>query len=148
MSERLPVRWSVRLALLIAIVPPLLHVVPVDKLATWLGRSRGKREAPPISALVARVDYWLRRLPWPWRSTCLKRAAVLYGLLRPAGEDVQLHIGVRRLPGKEFQAHAWLMRDGAPFVEPAGTGFDTFQMITAFPEMHEGTPSVHTECPS
>lgn len=120
--------------MLVAVVPPLLHVLPVDRIAAWLGRTRDAHDAPPIDALVARVDYWLRRLPWPWRSTCLKRAAVLYGLLRPSGVDVQLHIGVRRLPGKEFQAHAWLMRDNAPFLEPKGTGFETFQVITAFPE--------------
>ncbi len=134
MTTSLPVRWRLRLAVLVAVVPPLLHVLPVHRLASWLGRPRAAREKPPTELLVARVDAWLRRLPWPWRTTCLKRASVLYGLLRPLDVDMQLHIGVRRIPGKAFQAHAWLMRRDAPFLEPEGSDFATYQVIARFPE--------------
>jgi hypothetical protein len=115
-------------------VPPLLHLMPVHRLVSRLGARRGGYSDPPIDTLAQEVDAWLTRLPWPWRTTCLKRASILYALLRRSGDEVELHIGVKRESNRNFAAHAWLMKNGTPFLEPAGSDFATFQVITAFPE--------------
>ncbi len=117
------------------IVPPLLHLVAVNRLVTHLSEKRSTYINPPVILLAEEVDAWLTRLPWPWRTTCLKRATILYALLRRAGEDVQLHIGVKRETGKAITAHAWLMRNGAPYLEPPASPYATYQVITAFPEL-------------
>ena len=80
------------------------------------GRARSRE--PDDSALSAYVGRILRRLPPPWRYTCLRRSVVLYHLLRRAGRDVSLSIGVRKSGAGALQAHAWLVRDGAPYLEP------------------------------
>lgn len=65
---------------------------------------------------MVRVDALLGRLPPPWRKTCLTRSVVLYHLLRRSGVPVELCIGVRRA-NQEFAAHAWLEREGRPYME-------------------------------
>ncbi len=89
---------------------------------------------PNLDALVAEVDAWQWRLPWIWRSTCLKRASVLYALLRHAGNDIGMRIGVRRGDDGAFLAHAWLVRDGEPYLEPATGDPSTYRTIAEFPE--------------
>jgi hypothetical protein len=123
----------VRVAALVLVVPPLLYLVPTNRLVGFLGR-RGRAPRPDLDALVAEVDAWQWRLPWPWRSTCLKRSSVLYALLRHMGDDVSLRIGVRRGDDGAFLAHAWLMRDGAVYLEPASGDPSTYAVIAEFPE--------------
>lgn len=137
MGTELPVRWKARVFPLVLLVPPLVHVVPVHRMAKKLAARDPAYASPPIDALAHRVDTWLRRLPWLWRSTCLKRALILFALLRRSGEPVQLHIGVKREPDKSFAAHAWLVRDGQPYLEPPESTFATFQVITIFPETEQ-----------
>lgn len=132
--RKLALHWRLRVFGLVLTIPPLLHIVPVNRLLTRLGSRRASYVSPPTEALVDEVDAWLTRLPWPWRSTCLKRASILYALLRRSGEDIALHIGVKRETDKSFAAHAWLVRNGQPYLEPSATGFASFQVITAFPE--------------
>lgn len=120
---------------LVVAVPPLLHVMPTHRLIRRLTGRRNAYAAPPIETIAAELDALLYRLPWPWKWTCLKRATILFALLRRSGdESVQLHIGVKREADKTFAAHAWLMRNNTPFLEPAASMFDTFQVITIFPE--------------
>lgn len=119
---------------LVLTVPPLLFAMPVNRLINRIASRRSSYKSPPVGALVLQVDDWLSRLPWVWRTTCLKRSAILYALLRRSGEDVQLHIGVKREADRTFAAHAWLVKNGQPYLEPAGSSFATYQMITAFPE--------------
>ncbi|MEP6833627.1 MAG: lasso peptide biosynthesis B2 protein [Gemmatimonas sp.] len=133
--RKLAVRWRLRVFGLVLTVPPLLHVVAVHRLAARWSTRRNGYAAPPIEVLADEVDAWLTRLPWPWRSTCLKRASILYALLRRSGEPVELHIGVKREADKSLAAHAWLVRDGQPYLEPPATQYASFQVITAFPEM-------------
>lgn len=124
-------------------IPPLLHVVPLHRLAPRLGRESNAAalQAPVDVVRVAGwVDAMLERLPWPWRSTCLKRSAVLYHLLRGWGVAVDLRIGVRRPGPGQLAAHAWLVRGGEPFLEPAVRRdgdqgpLDEFAVIAQFPE--------------
>lgn len=133
MSRTLALRWRARVAWLVVAVPPMLHLVPTHRLVAHLGRL-GSAPRPDLEALIAEVDAWQWKLPWPWRSTCLKRSTVLYALLREMGEDIALHIGVRRGEDGAFLAHAWLMRDGAPYLEPVSSDPSTYRVIAAFPE--------------
>lgn len=102
------------------VVPPLLSLVSLQRLAGhlghrgWLAGSAGFDDG----ALAAWVDQLLYRLPGPWRRTCLKRAAVLYHLLRAAGRAVELRIGVRRDAEGRLAAHAWLTQATVPYLEP------------------------------
>jgi Transglutaminase-like superfamily len=141
-SAEFPLRWKVEAGLAALIIPPLVHVVPLHRLARWLGRPRatpGRHGVPDVRA-AAWVDSRLRRLPWPWRRTCLKRAAVLYHLLRRDGVPVELRIGVRRDDTGLLAAHAWLTREDRCYLEP---GFqqgeredrmEDFTEIASFPE--------------
>lgn len=90
------------------------------------------------SAAARYVDRFLAPLPTPWRLTCLRRAAVLYFLLRRAGILVELCVGVRRGDGQPLRAHAWLLRDGAVFLEsgPAAERVADYREIARFPERH------------
>jgi hypothetical protein len=65
------------------------------------------------------VDRVLDRGPMVWRNTCLRRAVVLTALLRRAGRDAEVIIGVRRTSDGKVEAHAWLRCDGVePYLEP------------------------------
>lgn len=134
MSSPLPPPWRWRARALVVTVPVLLYFVPIHRLAEWLGAPSDDYRDPPTDKLVKAVDYWMRRLPWPWRITCLKRAAVLFALLRRGGMDVSLHIGVARSAEGALAAHAWLVRDGVAYLEPPGSEVGGYQVITSFPE--------------
>lgn len=45
------------------------------------------------------------------KPTCLKKALVLYGLLRRRGIEVDLVVGVRKAEGR-LEGHAWVKHDG------------------------------------
>jgi hypothetical protein len=140
----LPVRWRFRAAVLCAVVPPLLEIMSFSKLARWLTSDpeHPRYDARDLDdqALAHWVDGWLFRLPWPWRRTCLRRAAVLYALLRRAGRPTELWIGVRReKPGTPMVAHAWLTLDGAPYVEPDPQHPARHTPIAHFPDLEPAT---------
>ncbi len=89
------------------------------------------------------VDALLLRLPPPWRFTCLRRATVLYHLLRSAGAPMTLCIGVRREADGSLHAHAWLLTDGALSLEPARIAerVSMFTEIARFPTPAESRPA-------
>ena len=138
----LSLRWKVEAGLAALIIPPLIHVVPLHRLARWLGQPRPAPMRDSVADIRAAqwVDAVLRRLPWPWRRTCLKRSAVLYHLLRRNEVPVELRIGVRRNDTGELAAHAWLTLENRCYLEP---GFqvgeredrmEDFTEIACFPE--------------
>ncbi len=136
-AVRLSLAWRLRAAAAALVIAPLVGATSFARLASRLGRvpSWGRVSGAPDDASLARwVDGVLRRLPRPWRRTCLKRAAVLYHLLRRAGRPVEMWIGVRRDVGGAFAAHAWLMRDGVPYLEPATDAVPLHAVIARFPE--------------
>jgi hypothetical protein len=110
--------WSLRVAGACLVIPPALRLLPLDRLVERLGRQRSRRRPDAVQqqAIMERVDALLGRLPPPWRKTCLTRSVVLYHLLRRSGVPVELCIGVRR-DNQEFAAHAWLEREGRPYME-------------------------------
>jgi hypothetical protein len=137
-TARLPLTWRLRAAAMVVIVPPLLYVVSFSRLAGWLGGEDGRAPAENLddASLARWVDRLLRNLPNPWRRTCLKRAAVLYHLLRRAGRPVELWIGVHQSGPSPLGAHAWLVRGGTPYLEPHPEHSQTHTVIARFPEAH------------
>jgi hypothetical protein len=111
-------------------------MVSFARISALVGRIPGRARSWEINdaALSAYVGEILRRLPPPWRYTCLRRSVVLYHLLRRAGRDISLHIGVRKSGTGALQAHAWLVRDGAPYLEPDRDEHRAFSVIATFPE--------------
>ena len=140
MTAVLPVAWRIRATAAAVVIPPLLNVTSFTRLASWIGRwpgrvpPDGQRKNPDDVSLARWVDRVLRRLPGPWHRTCLKRAAVLYHLLRRAGRPVEIWIGVRRDGAGALAAHAWLMRDGTPYLEPSPDAIPLHAVIARFPE--------------
>ena len=123
LSAAIPVAWRLRAIAAATVVPPLLEIVSlarIERLLRTAARLRLSR-APADGAAAYWVDQFLSRLPRPWTHTCLRRASVLYYLLRSAGRTVDLCIGVRRDEYGELLAHAWLLHDGALYLEPTGT---------------------------
>lgn len=118
--------------------PPLLEVFSLSRLIPLL--SRGSPVSDPLDdqALASWVDRILNALPWPWRRTCLRRAVVLYGLLRRAGRPVQLWIGVRKNrdapDGEGVSAHAWLTSGGSPYLETNVDHVRAHTPIARFPD--------------
>lgn len=146
-----PFPWKVRAGLAALLIPPLIHLVPLHRLAGWLGRpGTGPRSRPGVGD-AARGAQWvdavLSRLPWPWRRTCLTRSVVLYHLFRREGVPVELRIGVRRNPAGQLAAHAWLTHQGHLYLEPAAGSAspsndappDDFSLIARFPDPPPGT---------
>ncbi|MEO5824978.1 MAG: lasso peptide biosynthesis B2 protein [Gemmatimonadales bacterium] len=127
--------WRVRAGITALVIPILLLVVPLDRLTSWLGRPLGRSSPQPSDGSVAVwIDQLLRRLPWPWRYTCLRRSAVLYHLLRRGGCAVDLCVGVRRDEVDALAAHAWLSLDGHPYLEAGSEVPHEFAVIARFPE--------------
>ena len=131
---------ALRTAVAVLVIPPLMRIMPLDRLALWLGRRVGRQ--PWDEARQARVARWvdgaLRRLPPPWRRTCLTRSAVLYHLLRSGGIPVELRIGVQKRDGV-LEAHAWLEAPSSPVpfstaVEKGNEHDGEFQEIARFPQ--------------
>jgi len=119
-SSPLPLAWRLRAVVGMAVIPPLVSLISFSRLGARLDRPADSPLAPaPFDdeQFAAWVDRSLRRLPGPWRHTCLKRSAVLFYLLRHAGRPVQLCIGVRRDDEGRLTAHAWLTREGQPYLE-------------------------------
>lgn len=135
MSGRLPLGWRLRATAAVLIVPPLLYFISFARLAAWLGgRAAGRPDDGLDDAMVARwVDRLLRHLPGPWHRTCLKRAAVLFHVLRRAGRPVELWIGVHKTGPTPLGAHAWLVREGEPYLESRPEHARRHTVIARFP---------------
>ena len=95
-------------------------------------------------ALIGKVskytDFILGRNWWIYRMNCLKRALVIYGILRHYHINVQFCMGVRRSPLVEandpaasLQGHAWLKINGKPFLEDGRSMTNTYVPVFSFP---------------
>ncbi|MEP7065252.1 MAG: lasso peptide biosynthesis B2 protein [Gemmatimonadota bacterium] len=123
-------RTKVEIVTACAAVPCALELLPANCAFGWLARvpEGGERVNPTL--LAFHVDRILHRGKWIWRHTCLRRAAVLALLLRRAGHDARVVIGVRRDLAGALEAHAWLACDGQePFLEPSDA-IATFQPLS------------------
>src|SRR5262249_37751526 len=66
-------------------------------------------DAPPVERIVWAVGAAACLVP---RATCLVRALAAQALLARRGYASQLRLGASRAPGRSFEAHAWIERDG------------------------------------
>jgi hypothetical protein len=128
--------WKCKALVAALVFPPLLQVVSLSTLTRWILR-RQVRPSPDPNADEASLGAWIdrvmTRLPGPWRRTCLKRAFVLFYLLRRAGRPAELRIGVRRDPEAALSAHAWLVRNGLPVLEQGADHLADYRVLTNFP---------------
>jgi hypothetical protein len=140
-SRRLTPGWRIRATLTALVLPPLVHVVSMERISRWMARRGVPSPDPTVDdeSLAEWVDRVLQRMPPPWRKTCLKRAIVIQSLLRRAGRPAELRIGVRRDEAGNLAAHAWLARDGLLYLEPAGDPVGSYQVLAAFPSRSEGS---------
>lgn len=112
----------------------------LGKLMTWLTPTRKRQTAVAFDdkALARWVTRILHRLPGAWHLSCLNRSVVLYYLLRAAGRPVELCIGVTRTvgggPGPHMAAHAWLVLDDAPYLEPDEELVTGLPVVARFPD--------------
>jgi hypothetical protein len=85
-----------------------------------------KKAKNTVSA--ARIAYLvIAASKWVVSSTCLSRALVGEWMLKEAGFDPSLHIGVKKGEEKDFEAHAWLEIDGEKLI--GGTAAEGFKQI-------------------
>ena len=113
-------RDKAEIVLACALLPPVLELTSATRALRWMRRTPRRRGPSPQPADLARgVDRVLHAAPSLWHYTCLRRAVVLGALLRRAGHDADVVIGVRRAAAGGFEAHAWLRCDGMePYLEP------------------------------
>lgn len=141
MIRRLTPGWRLRATLAALGLPPLVHLMPLDRIVRWMNRgpngSPSAEDAVDDRALAEWVDRVLDRLPPPWRRTCLKRALVLQYLVRCAGRRTELWIGVRRDALNALTAHAWLVRDGVPYLEAGADHVASYRLLTKFPSVSQ-----------
>jgi hypothetical protein len=139
----LPVAWRVRAAAAALVLPAAIRVMSLARLMTWITPDSPKpRHTVRLddTALARWVSRILAHLPGPWHLSCLNRSVVLYQLLRAAGRPVELCIGVTRVPRRPsgagdsgISAHAWLMLDGAPYLE-ADNRPTNLPIVARFPD--------------
>ena len=101
-------------ALLLPAVALALRLVGLRRSQAALARlaPRGRPAAPGRAADAARMVLAASRHA-PCRADCLRRSLVLWWLLRRAGLDAELRIGVRKQDG-QLEAHAWVELGGRP----------------------------------
>jgi hypothetical protein len=100
---------------------------------------------PEFAAKVARyTDALQRRGAWIYRPNCLRRSLVLYRLLRRAGINVQICLGVRRADATAAQdisggleGHAWLVYQDMPFLERQQALPQSYRTTYRFPAQEE-----------
>ncbi len=136
--QTLPVSLRLRAAIVALIVPLLLCIMSFGRLAGILGRTKtGNRTTlsddldPILAAWVTRFQVRLRGI---WRFTCLKRAAVLFYILRHFGRPVEMWIGVKHNDSGSIAAHAWLVCNGAPYLETDPDHPSLYKVLARFPE--------------
>lgn len=136
MTANVPFVWRLRAATACIVLPPLVRFVSLERLARWSTHElEATQDRIDPNMLAQWVTDFLHRLPRPWYPTCLRRTIVLYHLLRRAGLAVELWIGVQRsAESGAIAAHAWLVRDGEPYLEPDDTTPGQYRVIARFPE--------------
>ncbi|MFQ5705457.1 MAG: lasso peptide biosynthesis B2 protein [Gemmatimonadales bacterium] len=125
--------WRLRATCAALLIPPLLSILSFAKVAHWLSVNPARHADVTDMHLAHYVRSILARLSGPWSNTCLRRNTVLYYLLRRAGRDVELEIGVARDAKGRIEAHAWLVKGGVPFLREDSDAPSRFQHIARFP---------------
>ena len=117
---------------LLATVRLALWVLPfrwVGGSLSALGARRGspRSGAPPVESVVWAVGAAARLVPG---ATCLVRALTAQTLLARRGYASQLRLGAAGGPGRPFEAHAWIERDGQVLIGgPVDTRYVPFPAL-------------------
>lgn len=103
-----------RTAILLWLVRLGLWLLPYEKLRSFLFRNSGAAapevvENVSVEQVVRGVKTMSRYVP---AATCLTKALVTMVLLRRAGHEASLRIGVTRLQFGSLEAHAWVESNG------------------------------------
>jgi energy-converting hydrogenase Eha subunit A len=109
---------SVRMAVwivLISIVARLISLPAMFRLAETRRRWAPAAVLPP-EEIAERIDR-VFRAALVTDGACWKRAAVLRRYLLLNGIETEVVFGVRKESGGELAGHAWLEREGTPFLE-------------------------------
>jgi hypothetical protein len=126
---------SLRLACWLLLVSLLARMVSLSRAQRFLSRraassgvargagprdtASGASSDPSPERLAQAIDAILRLdLPILRGGRCWKRALVLQRVLARQGVDCRVTFGVRRARDGALEGHAWLERDGRPFLEP------------------------------
>lgn len=92
---------------------------------------RSDENMPPV--LERYVSWWLSRRWFPVAPNCWTRSLALFALLRRHGfGDVRLRIGMLKR-GQDIEGHAWLVRDGTPYLERSGLDVGTLKVVVEHP---------------
>lgn len=129
--------WQLRAAVAALILPVAIRLMSLARLMTWITPRRPRPTPPPVPLDDKALARWVTRilsvLPGPWHLSCLNRSVVLYHLLRTAGRPVELCIGAKRV-GVHIAAHAWLMLEGAPYLESESRLVTRMPVVARFPD--------------
>jgi len=116
-------RWLLmRVMVLLPLVALSLHTVGLKKTQSMLLRFMPMPTSPPLSSrspdqITDEIKQFVHIVRiasayyQPW-ANCLKKALVLWSLLREQGIESEVRVGVRK-NSPTFEAHAWVERQGA-----------------------------------
>jgi transglutaminase superfamily protein len=128
-----------RVCVVVSMLSVLIRLCGVPALLR-LCALRAPRPPDDDARVVACVDRVLGRLPGLSRSPCLKRSLTLYRFLGATATDLQFCLGVRYAepphPGRRsrrLSGHAWLLRNGLPYLEANHRGVERFRVIYSYP---------------
>lgn len=123
---------SARMACWVVLASCLARLLPLPtahRLVAARRRTPGPDAPADTAARLARaIDRVLGLDVFPFTRSCWRRALVLQRFLALHGIDSRVNFGLKRTTG-ELQGHAWLERDGQPFLEDdAGAYVVTFSL--------------------
>jgi hypothetical protein len=123
-----------RVLALLAVLRLAIPRVRLETLLAWLapGSIPSKQGEIPLLKAVRYTDALLRRFRFPAPGTCLPRTLVLYYFASRSAPDVTFCCGIKRR-GRTLEGHAWLMREGEPFLEH-GHPEQQFAITLSFPK--------------
>ena len=117
---------STRLALWVVLVSVLARLMPLPRAHRIVStRVRAARPGTPADAamqLARAIDRVLRLDILMFKRSCWRRALVLHRFLALRGIDSRVNFGVKT-SGGELLGHAWLERDGQPFLEDDASSY-------------------------
>ena len=114
----------------VTVVARLTSLPRTQRLATFTLRSTAASHPADTPARLARaIDRLLGLDLFVFRPTCWKRALVLHRFLALHGIESRINFGVQKASDGSVSGHAWLERQGQPFLErDAGVYTVTFSL--------------------
>jgi hypothetical protein len=109
---------SARMALWFVLASVLARLMPLPRAHRFLSaRVRATSSGSDTPARLAQaIDRVLRLDLLMFKRSCWRRALVLHRFLALNGIESRVNFGLKKIGG-ELQGHAWLERDGQPFLE-------------------------------